>query len=962
MTRARLAVLIACLLAVSVGVVLVAYPTDPLGIRCSLAPGADLTGHPDTYPWQEVTHDLAMSVPVTHGRGTEDEQQEGNSESTLALKNHRGRYTTDDPMSDLWPNWNLNTPIKYETNTGDGSGWVTEWVQYAGDITDDVNPKIPRTMVTCNGLLRRLGQGEKVRSAMHRSMVGVAPDDYVPHAYWAMEDGAEATAFASALPGGNPVTPAGAEFAADDTLISSEPLPTFAATGSAIFPIPTYVDTGRWFIQVAFKFPAVIPTPPSGQQTDTTILEAFTSGGTVVRWHAFLRTTDTGAVQLRLSGVDAAGASVISAGSVPLGAASGLPTPDELFGHWAMLTLGEINDDPAPGEFSANLSLATKASHDTIFNLPAIDPGITGQIISAKLSGNALLPGYGHLGVWVDPAFGDADIINNIRALEGWAGEQAHERVERICRESRIPADVTATESAVMGPQIRGTIPEILRDCERTDHGLLNDAKGIIEYRALSELYNQEPQLTVNAAGSNELFSPYVPITDDQKRANKVTAKRPNGGSYTVENFEDINGVDTVRPGVGVYETDIEPNVDSDDALPGHASHIAMRVGAVPGRRYPSVSLDFLRAPYQAKARTLRLGDLVRIINAPQSHYDVDLLFLGWSTVQEGRRKVRLVANCASAWPYRVGVAGDGATPGSWLRTGPATALPAGLAVGATSLLVHSDGPLFTTDTGALADNPLELLAGGEVMPVSEIADAISDPFTRTVSSGWGSAPDGRPWVTVGGSVSEYAVDGSAGTQTLGSVVIVRNSYLATGAAPDVELTADSVLAVTPTGNSIRRWLAGRLTDDGDYYAVRLWVDSASVNATVLDIVRRVNGSLGTVTSVVQIGAAGAHTPGSTWRIRLRIAGSSIDAKAWDTASTEPILWQVSGTDTAITTGSGIGCLADRANGNTNTDPIISWDNAAVVNPQTINVTRTLPKLHATGTLVRVHNPLVAAL
>jgi hypothetical protein len=69
-------------------------------------------------------------------------------------------------------------------------------------------------------------------------MIGVSPEDYTPHAYWPLEDGSDATQFASAIPGVSPL-PFNGEInpAADSDLAGSQPLPTLGTTGMVAFKV-----------------------------------------------------------------------------------------------------------------------------------------------------------------------------------------------------------------------------------------------------------------------------------------------------------------------------------------------------------------------------------------------------------------------------------------------------------------------------------------------------------------------------------------------------------------------------------------------------------------------------------------------------------------------------------------------------------------------------------------------------
>lgn len=709
-----------------------AYPDQALGMRMECAPDADLTADPSTYTWQEITPDLHMPAPIGHQRGAEDEQTESNTESSFTLKNPRGRYTTDNPLSDLWPKFGLNLPVRYSTNTGDGAGWHQEWIQYLSEAKDRWpagNPNLCVADVTCAGLFRRMGRWDKLESPLRRSISGVAAGDYVPYAYWHLEDGTDATQAAAATPGvGAGVVAGDVDFAASDDLLGSKPLPEFAAGASITMLVPTYTTTDQWAIQVLAKI-------ESAPASATTLIEMYTNGeGTNSKYRIALIPGSPDGIGLyytdKTTGVETFLGQQDLDGADP----SANPTEDDFYGSWRMYKLGE---SLVAGNLTSWLSLTNEDGGGGAAGIGGFG-GATSTLKSVVLRGETGTAGiaFGHTAVFVDPALSIGPTLgDNAAAMGGWAGEEAADRIVRLSREARLPYNVTATRSEPMGPQLHDTLLANFRDCEATDHGMLDDSQGVVGYRALSELYNQDPVLVIDAAYRNELFMPFDPVTDDQKRRNQVTARRPNGSEATVENLDDIDGVPGIQRGVGRYPADIDVNTETDTVLALHASWIANVIGAWPGKRYPAISIDLRRAVHLIGAsRNLRLGDRVLVKNPPRQHSrsDIDVIFTGWSKINQGRRgSWRLIAN-AAPYLYQVGEAGDGSTSSSWSQTSAGTQSAAELAPGATSLSVTVVGPLFTTAAN-LTLNPLSLIVGGEIMPVSAIAGGAS-PQTFTVT------------------------------------------------------------------------------------------------------------------------------------------------------------------------------------------------------------------------------------
>ncbi|WP_330438824.1 hypothetical protein OHB44_28035 [Micromonospora sp. NBC_00821] len=195
----------------------------------------------------------------------------------------------------------------------------------------------------------------------------------------------------------------------------------------------------------------------------------------------------------------------------------------------------------------------------------------------------------------------------------------------------------------------------------------------------------------------------------------------------------------------------------------------------------------------------------------------------------------------------------------------------------------------------------------------------VEDQFGRTVASGWGSADSGEVWTTTGGSASDYAVASGVGRQTLTSASVFRTSMLTVGMA-NQSLSVDVTVPVLPTGAALTVWMVGRAVDPGTYYTVNL--SFAPSGAVTLSIYRRVSnalsGSLGST-------SAGTHSAGNTWRLQMGTLGTVIRGRAWRPAS-DPTPGWTSVVDTVIPTGEGAGLLTRRETGNTNTNPVISFD------------------------------------
>src|SRR3546814_14793109 len=108
----------------------------------------------------------------------------------------------------------------------------------------------------------------------------------------------------------------------------------------------------------------------------------------------------------------------------------------------------------------------------------------------------------------------------------------------------------------------------LFREVPAADLGILTDRPDALglQYRARTDLYSQEPVLTLDYS-SGVIAEPFRPVDDDQNIINEVTVERVRGASFVAA---DTTGpLSSLDPpdGVGLYDVAQEVNIDSDDRL-----------------------------------------------------------------------------------------------------------------------------------------------------------------------------------------------------------------------------------------------------------------------------------------------------------------------------------------------------------------------------------------------------------
>ncbi|MCX7523031.1 PKD domain-containing protein, partial [Microbacterium sp. STN6] len=216
-----------------------------------------------------------------------------------------------------------------------------------------------------------------------------------------------------------------------------------------------------------------------------------------------------------------------------------------------------------------------------------------------------------------------------------------------------------------------------------------------------------------------------------------------------------------------------------------------------------------------------------------------------------------------------------------------------GVGTGKTATHTYSAAGTYTV-TLTVTDNK-GAVSTAVTKPVTVTAPAANvlaqDAFGRTVSNGWGSADVGGSW-TLTGSSSKFQVNGGVGQMVLpgGSTRIANlDSVASTDTDSVVTMTLDSV----PTGGGNYASLIGRQVGSSAY-AVDVWVKPTG---DVFLILR--SGSA--VLNVTQVSGL-SYTANLPLKLRVQVTGTSpttISAKAWPAAQSEPASWQAVATDSA---------------------------------------------------------------
>jgi hypothetical protein len=532
------------------------FPSTDLDIIVEVYLGANPTEAPASWPAPTDLSSRLLRQPIHIRRGRGKNQRTAQAGAcTLWLDNSDGALTPLLATSAYYPDWDLGVPLRVSV---DNVGASPPYVRHAGFVAAIEAVMVPGTggrnisavRVTSAGVLRRISQGAVVRSALRRTILASAPE-----AYWPLEDDADAT-LAGASVEGPPLRIAGTvDFAAFGDLAGAAQTPDM--TAGSLFGTVSGVSATSWHAEFAVKMPF---------NSISVVGRIYAHSSAAAIWRIFLPTAAGGSCQVFVTDVNSSvlfnlfGTAVAASFEnawhhIAITAEqSGTSVVGKLYVDGVLEATGSgtatLGD---PYEFWANHQLTTVTSMAHI----AVGSGTT-------LSGAA-------------------------NALTGYSGEQAHERISRVCGEEGIPFSGTATASNECGPQPVADIVAVLQDAEAVDHGMLiEDLAFGLDYRASTQRENLSPVMTVDlstyrtTAGTQA--DVLTPVRDDARIRNEWTISRPEGSS--------AKATDTAHIAKrGRYNDSATVNVDGDGRLLDEAQW-RVHEGTFEGLRYDTIPLD----------------------------------------------------------------------------------------------------------------------------------------------------------------------------------------------------------------------------------------------------------------------------------------------------------------------------------------------------------------------------------
>jgi len=179
------------------------------------------------------------------------------------------------------------------------------------------------------------------------------------------------------------------------------------------------------------------------------------------------------------------------------------------------------------------------------------------------------------------------------------------------------------------------------------------------------------------------------------------------------------------------------------------------------------------------------------------------------------------------------------------------------------------------------------------VAPPATGTTFAEDTYTRTVTSGWGTADKGGSWT--GGSTTASVGSGS-GRVSLGAGA-TATMRLSTVSSPDSDVRDRVWLESMPTGGGAYLSTIVRGTAGGDY---RTKVRVTSTGALQVQLFKVVGATEAALTAAATVSGL-TYTAGAPLVIRAQATGTApttLRVKVWLDGQTEPAAWQQTVTDT----------------------------------------------------------------
>jgi hypothetical protein len=449
--------------------------------------------------WNDVPTYNRGEITITDGRQDQLSRVSPTTLSGLLINNRSGHYSPRNALSPLFGKIGRNTRCRLLCDgivefVGEVEAWPSRWSRGGHDAW------VP---ITAHGVLYRLGlpgQKARARSSLRRFYDRATPQ---PVAYWPLDGAANLVSGGSAM--ALKAVDSGGVVGLDWKTVELAPwlgAGVELAELTLIEPPVGVIETQIATIDVTLR------AAPATTAASSWGLLVTTSGGSTVG--LIFASWVAGVPSVSLFG--GGGPAVATAT-----AADAIKAFDDGVHHWRFV----LEQNGSDVDLTVYVDgVVVMSGTDTSAELSTVRPVLFTNSGVAVVAGCLV-------------QFGGAapSVTDAAAAALGHAGEQAHERIARVCTEENIPVTILGSTSVPVGPQPIDSVLEVCLDAAAVDHGILFEPQDVfgLAYRCHSDLFNQDPRLSLTY-GQREIGGSLDPSEDLDFVQNDVTVTNVNTG------------------------------------------------------------------------------------------------------------------------------------------------------------------------------------------------------------------------------------------------------------------------------------------------------------------------------------------------------------------------------------------------------------------------------------------------
>lgn len=214
--------------------------------------------------------------------------------------------------------------------------------------------------------------------------------------------------------------------------------------------------------------------------------------------------------------------------------------------------------------------------------------------------------------------------------------------------------------------------------------------------------------------------------------------------------------------------------------------------------------------------------------------------------------------------------------------------------------------------------------------------DFVYDTFTRVLANTWGNADSGQTWTytaSAGSTINNWDIPSGKGVYTMADAVNAQPRMgLTTVSVLNFDIYSDISISQTPTGAQLVQVFSGRRGGTSQCILNLLYTTAGNLDAALFGN----NGA----TQLASVSSALGGVVNVPIHVRFQANGLTLRAKLWtgDPILDEPSTWTITAQDIVPSVTGSVSVEGVRITGNTNVNPLMTWDNLHVADLATTSI------------------------